>query len=455
MKKILLYNWSPVDGKNGGGVELYERNLVNALIARGGYEIYHLNSGLTYTKDRRMRLLKIENDYLYGVHSFEIVNSPVLAPAQQSIKNIRHYLSDESVYKTLKTFVQDVGGFDVIHFNNIEGLPLRVLDLKKDFPHTKVIYSAHNYFPVCSRVNLWKDECVDGGHNCDKKSWEECASCYPKMPYKAHIFLRRYAGVPGAGKLGMLAAKIPDKDDVGLYARFEQETVASINENVDCILAVSQRVKDILVSKGVDEGKTHVSYIGTAVADKCFGHANADVYAEPFRMVYMGYMRKDKGFHFFMEALEKIPDELAAKCEIRIVARHSDAQQKEICAIEAQKQRFHKVELVNGYNKDNQQALLQGIHLGVVPVMWEDNLPQVAIEQIAYGVPVLASNLGGASELCKDERFVFEAGNHQQFIDKINYLVHHRDALKDFWNHTMKLVSMEQHIDELEKFYCL
>ena len=28
--------------------------------------------------------------------------------------------------------------------------------------------------------------------------------------------------------------------------------------------------------------------------------------------------------------------------------------------------------------------------LSIVPVLWEDNLPQIAIESIAYGVPVLA-----------------------------------------------------------------
>lgn len=453
MKKILLYNWSPVNGNNGGGVELYERNLVNALLERGGYEIYHLNSGLTYTRDRKVRLCKIESGYPSHVHSYEIVNSPVLAPAQQSIKNLRHYLTDETVYQILKSFVSDIGGFDIIHFNNIEGLPLKVLDLKKDFPNTKIIYSAHNYFPVCSRVNLWKDEPIDGGHNCDKKSWDECANCYHKIPYKPHVFMRRYAGMPGAGRIGMFAAKFPDKDDVGLYARFERETVASINDNVDCVLAVSQRVKDILVEKGFDAKKTHVSYIGTAVAEKCLNHSNADVNAEPFRMIYMGYMRKDKGFYFFMEALQKMPDDIAAKCEVRFVARHSQEQRSEIEAIEALKQRFAKIDLVNGYNKDNQQELLQGMHLGVVPVMWEDNLPQVAIEQIAYGVPVLASNLGGASELCKDDRFVFNAGDHRQFIEKICYLVSNRHALSEYWSHTMQLVSMKQHIDELEQYY--
>lgn len=455
MTKILLYNWSPVDGKNGGGVELYQRNLAEALIKDGSYEIYHLDSGIAYTRDRKTRIVKIGSAYGEAIHTYELLNSPVLAPVQQTIKNLRNYLFDEKIYQLLKQFIKDAGGFDIIHFNNLEGLSLKTLELKKEFPETKFIYSIHNYFPVCSRVNLWKDEHLDGGHNCDKASWEECAKCYSALRYELVVLNRRHPKFPGIGKLGRIAAMLPEKEDARLYEQFEKQNIAYINSYVDCVLAVSKRVKDILVSRGVEESKVHVSYIGTAVAQKQMKQSNADITAEPFRLIYMGYMRRDKGFYFFIEALNKMPDDLARKCAVRFVARHTREQTAELAAIDALKLRFAEVELINGYSKENQQELLQGMHLGVVPVMWEDNLPQVAIEQIAYGVPILSSNLGGASELCKDERFVFEAGNHQQFIDKLEYLVQNRDALVDFWNHTMQLVSMNQHVEELKHYYSL
>jgi len=453
MTKILLYNWCPVDSKDGGGVTVYQRNLVEKLINKGSYEIYHLDSGNAYTADGRARIVKIENVYGEAVQAYELLNSPVLAPVQQTIKNLRNYLTDEKIYCLVKEFIKSIGGVDIIHFNNLEGLSLKVLELKKDFPETKFIYSMHNYFPVCSRVNLWKDENLDGGHNCDKVSWEECARCYSAMRYEVTVIRRRFPKIRGIGIMSKVADKLPENKDITLYEQFEKQNVAYINSYVDCVLAVSQRVKDILLSRGVIESKVHVSYIGTAVAQKQKKCSNADVFAEPLNLVYMGYMRRDKGFYFFMETLEKMPDSLARKCAVRFVARHTHEQAREVAAIEALKKRFAKIELINGYNKENQEELLQGMHLGVVPVLWEDNLPQVAIEQIAYGVPVLASDLGGASELCKDERFVFAAGNHQNFIEKIEYICEHRDALKEYWSSTMDLVTMDRHINDLESYY--
>ena len=50
---------------------------------------------------------------------------------------------------------------------------------------------------------------------------------------------------------------------------------------------------------------------------------------------------------------------------------------------------------MNGYAKSEQGRLLGEIDLGVIPSLWEDNLPQVAIEYIASGIPIVASDAGG------------------------------------------------------------
>lgn len=153
MKKILYYNWTPLDSPDGGGVAVYQRNLINSL---GGYDVTYLNSGYTYTFDKKLRLIEKTYPDYPDIKAFEVVNSPVLAPVQQSIKNIDIYLHDESLYKLIRNFIISQGGFDVIHFNNLEGLSLKVLSLKKDFPDTAFIYSVHNYFPVCTNSTCGK-----------------------------------------------------------------------------------------------------------------------------------------------------------------------------------------------------------------------------------------------------------------------------------------------------------
>ena len=62
--------------------------------------------------------------------------------------------------------------------------------------------------------------------------------------------------------------------------------------------------------------------------------------------------------------------------------------------------------------------------------MWEDNLPQVAMEFKAMGIPVFASNRGGASELTEKTDFRFIAGDEEDFINKLKAIYLNRILLK-------------------------
>ena len=86
------------------------------------------------------------------------------------------------------------------------------------------------------------------------------------------------------------------------------------------------------------------------------------------------------------------------------------------------------------------------MHLAVIPVVWEDNLPQVSIEISSFGVPVLCSDLGGASELCDSDYFKYVGGDIDDFHKKLSYIVKNRKVLNEYFN---------QHIIELNKYYGL
>ena len=62
MKKLLIYNWDHVDGNLGSGVTVYVKNLVIQLLNNPEYELYYLNSGLTYTKDKEVKIVRVENN---------------------------------------------------------------------------------------------------------------------------------------------------------------------------------------------------------------------------------------------------------------------------------------------------------------------------------------------------------------------------------------------------------
>lgn len=168
----------------------------------------------------------------------------------------------------------------------------------------------------------------------------------------------------------------------------------------------------------------------------------------------MGYMNREKGFYFFLDALEKMPDKMANSISVKVVARHDKKQKsQEVERLKRLETKFKKIELINGYTAVNQKELLADVNLGIVPVQWEDNLPQVAIEQIAYGVPILVSDLGGAREIVKDENFIFHATDTCEFMKKLSAIQNNRQYLNAFWNVERRLVTMQEHINELLNTY--
>lgn len=449
--RILIYNWARLDETNTcGGVSVYTRNLVSGLLVSGNYEIYFLNSGLTYTIDGHLSINPSENVFGEKVKSYEIFNSPVIAPVQQSIKNTEYYLTDKTLYVLIKNWMQLIGGFDIIHFQNLEGLSLKVLDLKKDYPNTKFIYSLHNYFPLCTAVNLWNIN-----KSCDCSDFNRCKTCF----YRRRYFSTKLTRIFNHSRLieGItwhLSNHFPDKGDATLYRLFFERNRQMINENIDILLSVSERVRDIFIQKGYNSNKITTSYIGTKVADNQLMRNTSDVQNSPFNIIYMGYMLNFKGYYFFIDALKKMPLDISKNIHVTICAGHSwRFNHKEISVLRKLKRRFFDITLINGYTPATQSQYLKNQHLGIVPVLWEDNLPQVLIEQIAYGVPVLCSDLGGGKEIVNNPIFTFKAGNIDDFIKKFVNIYSDRNKLQNFWLSVKKLTTLEEHTKFLNKIY--
>ena len=94
---------------------------------------------------------------------------------------------------------------------------------------------------------------------------------------------------------------------------------------------------------------------------------------------------------------------------------------------------------------------MKDVNIAIVPPLWEDNLPQVAIELIANGIPVLTSSYGGAHELNSHSAFVFKDANDLQ--NKLLNIKEHRELLVEYWKNVKPLTTMSQHINNLIRVY--
>lgn len=236
-----------------------------------------------------------------------------------------------------------------------------------------------------------------------------------------------------------------------IYHQYRTRNLATVNRYFDQVLAVSNRVKEIAVRYGIAEDKTSVLYIGSRFAERRLPLKVSD--RGRLKIAYLGYERRDKGFYHFVEALEAMPRSAARQISVLIAAKLRAPGVLE--RLKRAGAEFRDFEIVDGYDHRTLRRLLEDVDLGVVPVLWEDNLPQVAIELVAHGVPVLSSDLGGAKELCgSNPRFVYRHGNVNDLINKLLYFVDHREALANYGARSLDLMDMRRHLALLlDHFY--
>ncbi|WP_447863514.1 glycosyltransferase [Kluyvera sichuanensis] len=435
-------------------------------------EFFFISSGVSYNILRKDTYFKKEKN------NYTIINSKVLAPSHYSFLS-ESQIQDTETEDTFIKILNNIGDIDIIHFNNLEGIPVKLLTrIKKERSDIKIVYSFHNYYPFCPQVNLWERE----SNNCkDYNDGKKCINCtnhsvgeevFKKMYFANSILMN--IGVNEGGfkykKIMSIAHRInngiwtikrtisKEKENNIVNMSYKSNYfsgrrtvfVDEINKNCDSVLTVSKRVMDICEKFGINKNLMQVSYIGTA--HKKYFELSTPKEKDIRTICFMGYMRKDKGFEFFLDSIESMDNNYAKKLNIVIAARNTN--EHLYYRIKELTKKFNEVIYSDGYNHTNIDQILKDVDLGIIPVLWEDNLPQVAIEMHCRKIPLLTSNLGGASELHgKNNNFIFNAGNQKVFLDKIYTLVDQGYDREAYWNKALEPLSVEEHILNLIDIY--
>lgn len=466
--KILIYNWVQFDNKEkaGGGVSVYIKNLIEYLLRNNENSVYFLSSGNKYNPlIDYPYITKSKNIFGNKCHTYEVINSDIIGPLGTLCWDLDRYLNDTRTTGVMEDFISEHGPFDIIHIQNIGGFGLNFLKMKEKFPNTKFIFDLHNYNSICMNSFLFnhQKEIMCNDYHCG----QDCLQCFSQNLSKK-IFKKRVQLYFSEHPIDMLKYKFlhffrndyindykkyyvlsPDnaKCTSKSFEIFRQKNIEYLNTYFDKILAVSQKVKEVAVRYGINSDKIEVSYIGTKFAETAQKPKtyNPD---KKFKIAYMGYANTLKGFYFLVDTLSSIDPEIAKNIEIVFAAKGAKPK-----AIKDKLKNFASVELLNGYTHDNIHSILENVDLGIVPVLWDDNLPQVAIEIVSNGIPILCSDFGGASELSKSELFKFKGGNSQDLKDKLLNIINNPELLKEYWNGHSGLMTMDKHMKNIENFY--
>lgn len=458
--RVLYYNWAPLNYKKsvGGGVAVYVKNILSFLAhnkEQFPLEAVFLSSGFYYDLTNKPYIRKEESTHGFDVYT--IVNSSVLAPQMFTESMYKKILSDKSSVNIFYEFLLQTGPYDVIHFNSLEGLSPRVLDLKAKFPETKFIHTIHDYGIFCPTIQFWTSKKTNCVKDINKAKCSDCVVARKAMSHRLKMGMRpakhnrsSHFFVKFLNKMYTRLSyklKLYSSHDEDIYRQLRKLCVEEINKNIDVELVVSNRVGEIAKLYGINASKVKTLYIGTLVAEhrKKLNIAESGI----FTLLYMGYMTHAKGFFSLLDCLESLDENITKHIDLKLSVKITDTSVYN--RVLNLKSKFHDIICYNGYSHSDFPEIMKNVSLGIVPSLWEDNLPQTAIEMIACGVPVLASDNGGAHELNTHPLFTYH--DQDDFKEKIETIYSNPKILDTYWDYSISLTTMKKHMSELVELY--
>ena len=253
--------------------------------------------------------------------------------------------------------------------------------------------------------------------------------------------------------------------DITYSLRLYQFVIIRCLQRMDKIICVSQAIKEACCNRGIKAEKTAV--IANGISDEFYvGTEKPELRAELADrlktdlserkiLLTVGRFVAKKGIHWFVE---EVMPQLADDNLVYIIAGSGVLEpviRKSIVRHNLQ----NDVYLVGLADDDMLRLLYNAADIFVMPnIPVEDDMEGfglVALETSSCGLPVVASDLEGISDVVKDgsNGFLVEPANPQGFINRINELLGDDEALRAFGEHARQYTLENYGWDKMAREY--
>ena len=279
-------------------------------------------------------------------------------------------LAARSVYSPwtaaeLKAFV-DGRAFDVAHVHNTWVLASPSLFPALGALGLPVVKTIHNYRWLCPVATFYRD-----GHRCH--------DCVEKAGGVLHCVVHRCYGGNLKGSLAAAARLKLARDVLHVYQR-----------EIDVIIVQNEFVRDQLTRAGFDSARM--------VTKGNFLEVPAGI--RPSRgdyLIFFGRHESSKGLATLLEAMgrNRIPLQIFGEGPLTEWLKSET------------ERRFpgqtRRVRVAGHVPRRDLDEAIAGSRAVVFPSEWYESYPLAIVEAMAFGKPVVASNLGGAATIVRDE----------------------------------------------------
>ena len=369
---------------------------------------------------------------------------------------------NDVISKRFGSFLDELNP-DIAHFGHVNFLSTTLIEeaKKRKIP---VVFTLHDFWLFCQLGQLLKRNLS----LCIRPESSECVRCLaPELSMNGGIgkvagFTRR--AIPdfqNSKYLGKILKGI-HRQYAKILFLFQKETEAQIKKRtghikemcslVDLFIAPSNFLLDKFIEFGIPENK--IAYHNNGFNTDLFNNFFR-VNSKKIRFGYIGAFIPSKGVHILLDAFNSIKSQ---NVELRIhgtfLPYHSGYENYP----EYLKSLSRKDNILwfGEYSNKDIAGILSEIDVLVVPSIWYENSPLTINEAFMAGVPVLASNIGGMTELVQDGEngLLFQVGDCEGMAEKMQMIIDNPGLIEGFRKNIKPVTSMESHALKLKAIYC-
>ncbi len=305
------------------------------------------------------------------------------------------FINFEAVRK-LKKLIRE-NEIDIAHVHNIYHhlSPAILKTLKKN--NIPIVMTLHDYKLICPNYSLFDFQTNKICEKCKNGNYFNC--------YKNRCIQNSRA-----------------KSLVATLEMYFQQRFFSYSKLVDTFIAPSKFIKNKFLEFNFPNKNIKQIYNFTKL------HNNTSETKNYF--LFFGRLSKEKGLQQFIEILSNL------KKDFNFYIAGSGPEEENLKNLVKNLKLENKIKFLGFFGDDRQgelEILINEAKFIVVPSAWYENCSLVILESMAKSKLVLASNMGGNSELIEDNKtgILFDIYDKNDAIDKLIKIMDNKELIKE------------------------
>ena len=271
---------------------------------------------------------------------------------------------------------------DICHIHNTFPLisPSIYWELnKKNIP---IVQTLHNFRLACPQAMFLRDGKI-------------CESCLGKIPLQGIVHGCYRDSI---AQTAVLSSMLVTHRILGTW-----------KNKVTYYIALNEFCKEKFISAGIPSEKIKIKP-NFVIKTNQEQHVREDYF------LYIGRLSKEKGISTLLEAFKNLPNKKL------LVA--GDGPEKSILM------GHDNINCIGHVGKEQIIELLLKAKAIIIPSIWYENFPKIVVEAMAYGAPIIASNIGSLATIIEDNfnGLLFDPNNAESLTKKISFIEENENA---------------------------